>query len=120
MADASIFYSLFCTSNCWRKFEPQLLRKNQTSVSQDIEEKILSMYAKGMPASDIECHIREIYGIAVSDTTASRMTDKILPMAKEWQRRPLEAVYVAIGINLDGRKDVLSMWVGVNENASFG
>lgn len=125
------------------EFDPQLLKKNQTSVSQDIEEKILSMYAKGMTTSDIESHIRDIYGIEVSDTTVSRVTDKILPMAKEWQQRPLEAVYavvfldaihfhvrsegqivkkavyIAIGINLDGRKDVLGMWVGENESAKF-
>ena len=125
------------------EFEPQLLKKNQTSISQDIEEKILSMYAKGMTAGDIETHIRDIYGIEVSDTTVSRITDKILPIAKEWQQRPLEAVYavvfldaihyhvrsegqiikkavyIAIGINLDGKKDVLGMWVGENESAKF-
>ena len=67
------------------EFEPQLLKKNQTSISQDIEEKILSMYAKGMSTGDIEIHIRDIYGIEVSDTTVSRVTDKILPIVKEWQ-----------------------------------
>lgn len=61
------------------EFEPQILKKNQTSVSQDIEEKILSMYAKGMTTGDIEAHIQDIYGIEVSDTTISRITDKILP-----------------------------------------
>lgn len=125
------------------EFEPQLLKKNQTSISQDIEEKILSMYAKGMTTSDIETHIHDIYGLEVSDTTISRITDKILPIVKEWQQRPLEsiyavvfmdaihyhvrsegqivkkAVYIAIGINLDGRKDVLGMWVGENESAKF-
>ena len=124
-------------------YEPQLLKKNQTSISQDIEEKILSMYAKGMTTGDIETHIRDIYGVEVSDTTVSRITDKILPVAKEWQQRPLEniyavvfldaihyhvrsegqvvkkAVYIAIGINLDGRKDVLGMWVGENESAKY-
>ena len=69
-----------------REFEPQLLKKNQTSISQDVEEKILSMYAKGMTTGDIEAHIRDIYGLEVSDTTVSRITDKILPVAKEWQR----------------------------------
>ena len=125
------------------EFEPQLLRKNQTSVSQDIEEKILSMYAKGMTTSDIETHIRDIYGVEVSDTTISRITDKILPIVREWQQRPLEsiyavvfmdaihyhvrsegqivrkAVYIAIGIDLEGRKDVLGMWVGENESAKY-
>ena len=125
------------------EFEPQLLKKGQTSITQDIEEKILSMYAKGMTTGDIEAHIRDIYGVEVSDSTVSRLTDKILPVAKEWQQRPLEsiyavvfldaihyhvrsegqivkkAVYIAIGINLEGRKDVLGMWVGENESAKF-
>jgi putative transposase len=125
------------------EFEPQVLKKNQTSVSQDIEEKILSMYAKGMTTGDIETHIQDIYGIEVSDTTVSRITDKILPLAKEWQQRPLEAVYavvfldaihyhvrsegqivkkavyIAIGVDLDGKKDVLGMWIGENESAKF-
>ena len=65
------------------EFEPQVLKKNQTSISQDIEEKILSMYAKGMTTGDIEAHIQDIYGVEVSDTTVSRITDKILPIAKE-------------------------------------
>ena len=78
------------------EFEPQVLKKNQTSISQDIEEKILSMYAMGMTTGDIEAHIRDIYGVEVSDTTVSRITDKILPIAKEWQQRPLEAVYAVV------------------------
>ena len=125
------------------EFEPQLLKKNQTSISQDIEEKILSMYAKGMTTGDIEAHIQDIYRLSVSDTTVSRITDKILPVAKEWQQWPLEsiyavvfldaihyhvrsegqivkkAVYIAIGLDLDGRKDILGMWVGENESAKF-
>ncbi len=125
------------------EFEPQLLKKNQTSISQDVEEKILSMYAKGMTTSDIETHIHDIYGLEVSDTTISRITDKILPIVREWQQRPLEgvyaivfmdaihyhvrsegqivkkAVYIAIGIDLEGHKDVLGMWVGENESAKF-
>ena len=125
------------------EFDPQLVRKNQTSLSGDIEEKILSMYAKGMSTGDIESHIRDIYGISVSDTTISRVTDKILPVVKEWQMRPLEsiyavvfmdaihfhvrsegqiikkAVYIAIGVQMDGIRDVLGMWVGENESAKF-
>lgn len=125
------------------EFEPHVLKKNQTSVSQDIEEKILSMYAKGMTTSDIETHIHDIYGVSVSDSTVGRITDKILPIAKEWQQRPLESIYavvfldaihyhvrsegqivkkaayIAIGIDMDGHKDVLGMWVGENESAKF-
>lgn len=58
--------------------------KESDSISQDIEEKILSMYAKGMTTGNIEAHIQDIYGISVSDSTVSRITDKILPIAKEW------------------------------------
>ena len=65
------------------EFKPQLLKKNPTSISQDIEEKILSMYAKGMTTGDIEAHIQDIYGVDVSDTTVSRITDKILPATKD-------------------------------------
>ena len=75
---------------------PQLLKKNQTSISQDVEGKVLSMYAKGMTTGDIETHIRDIYGLEVLDTTVSRITDKILPVAKEWQQRPLESVYAVV------------------------
>lgn len=125
------------------EFEPELVKKQQTSISGDIEEKILSMYAKGMTTSDIETHIRDIYGLSVSDSTISRITDKILPLVKEWQSRPLEsvyavvfmdaihyhvrsegqiikkAVYIAIGINMEGTREVLGMWIGENESAKF-
>ena len=125
------------------EFDPVIVKKQQTAISGDIEEKIISMYAKGMTTSDIEAHIQEIYGLEVSDSTISRITDKILPIAKEWQRRPLEsiyavvfmdaihyhvrkegsivkkAVYIAIGVDLNGIKDVLGMWVGENESAKF-
>lgn len=125
------------------EYEPELIKKHQTTISGDIEEKIISMYAKGMTTSDIEKHIQEIYGISVSDSTVSRITDKILPIVRDWQSRPLEriyavlfldaihfhvrsegqivkkAVYIAIGIDLDGKKDVLGMWIGENESAKF-
>lgn len=78
------------------EFEPQLVKKQQTSLSGDIEEKILSMYAKGMTTRDIDAHIREIYGLEVSDSTVSRITDKILPVVKEWQQRPLEEIYAVV------------------------
>lgn len=78
------------------EFEPQVLKKNQTSICQDIEEKILSVYVKGMSTSDIGAHIRDIYGVEVSDTTVSRITDKRLPIVKEWQQRPLESVYAVV------------------------
>lgn len=124
-------------------FEPQLVKKHQKNLTQDIEDKIISMYAKGMTTNDIETHIRDLYDVEMSDSTISRITDKILPIAKEWQSRPLEsvyavvfmdaihfhvrsegqivkkAVYIAIGVGLDGIRDVLGMWVGENESAKF-
>lgn len=125
------------------EFEPQIVKKYQNTITQDMEEKIISMYAKGMTTNDIESHIRELYDIGISDSTISRITDKILPIVKEWQERPLEeiyavvfmdaihyhvcnegrivkrAVYIAIGIDMEGHKDVLGMYVGQNESAKF-
>ena len=125
------------------EFEPELVKKQQISLSGDIEEKILSMYAKGMSTSDIEGHIRDIYGLEISDSAISRITDKILPVVREWQARPLagiyavvyldaihfhvraegqivkKAVYIAIGLDMDGRRDVLGMYIGENESAKF-
>ena len=66
----------------------------RTSLSRDMEEKILSMYAKSMTTSDIEAHIQDIYGISVSDSTVARITDKILPIAKGWRQRPQESIYL--------------------------
>ena len=101
------------------------------------------MYAKGMTTNDIESHLNELYGIEVSDSTISRITDKVLPIIKEWQDRPLEgvysivyldaihfhvrsegrivkkAVYIALGIDMDGKRDVLGMYIGENESAKF-
>lgn len=125
------------------EYEPQVIKKYQNSITPDMEEKIISMYAKGMTTNDIESHLNELYGLDVSDSTISRITDKILPIVKEWQERPLEdiyavvyldaihyhvrsegrivkkAVYIALGIDLDGRRDVLGMYVGENESAKF-
>ena len=78
------------------EFEPQLIKKNQTTLTGDIEEKIISMYAKGMTTSDIETHIKDIYGLECSDTTISRITNKILPVVREWQSRPLEEIYAVV------------------------
>ncbi len=125
------------------EFEPQVIKKYQNTVTQDMEEKIISMYAKGMTTADIESHMRDLYDIDISDSTISRITDKVLPLVKEWQERPLEevyavvfmdaihyhvrsegrivkrAVYIAIGIDMSGHKDVLGRYVGENESAKF-
>jgi len=124
-------------------FEPQIIKKHQSSISQDFEEKVTSLFAKGMTLSDIKTHVADMYDFDISESSISRITDKILPIAKEWQDRPLEdtyavvfmdaihynvrsegrivkkAVYIALGINMDGMKEVLGMWVGENESAKF-
>lgn len=123
-------------------FEPQAVKKNETDIS-SIEDQVLSMYAKGMTTRDIRDHLQEVYGVDASAEMISHMTDRILPIAKEWQNRPLDrkyavvfmdavhfhvrqdnqtvkkAVYVAIGIKLDGTKEVLGMWIGGNESAKY-
>ena len=112
-------------------------------MTQDMEGKILSMYAKGMTTSDIESHMKGLYGMDISGSTVSRITDKILPIVREWQGRPLEevyaavfmdaihyhvrsggrivkrAVYIALGMDMNGKKDVLGMYVGENESTKF-
>ena len=124
------------------EFEPQIVKKNQTDIS-NIEDQVLSMYAKGMTTRDISTHLRDVYGVEASAEMISRMTDRILPLAKEWQNRPLEhkyaivfmdavhfnvrednrtvkkAVYVAVGIKLNGKREVLGMWIGGNESAKY-
>ncbi len=123
-------------------FEPQAMEKRQTRTD-DIENRILAMYAKGMSTRDIEEHLRDIYGIEASSSLISRITDKVLPLVTEWQNRPLDAVYPIVfldgivfkvrrdakvvnkclysvlGINMDGRKEILGMWMSENESASF-
>jgi len=124
------------------EFEPQLVRKNQADIA-GIEDKILSMYAMGTSTRDIEKTISDIYGIEISDSMVSKITDKILPMVSEWQNRPLKsiysvifldalhvsvrqegfvvkkAVYVIIGVDLEGKRDVLGLWIGASESAKY-
>lgn len=124
------------------EFEPQIVQKHQTDIS-NIEDQILSMYAKGMTTRDISTHLHDVYGVDASAEMISHMTDRILPIAKEWQNRPLErkyaivfmdavhfhvrednrtvkkAVYVAIGTRLSGQREVLGMWIGGNESAKY-
>jgi len=123
-------------------YEPKIVKKYETTSNQ-LEEQIIAMYAKGMSTRDIEDHMKDIYGIEVSSTTVSKITDKILPLIAEWQSRPLDrvypivfldaihfkvrkdnriinkAAYSVLGINLEGHKDILGIWIGENESASF-
>lgn len=124
------------------EFEPKIVPKNSRDISA-IEDKVISMYAKGMTTRDISDHIEDIYGIPLSAQSISRMTDKIMPVVEEWQNRPLcehyyfvfmdaihykvkqnnrivsKAAYVVIGIDDDGYKDVLGIWIGENETSKF-
>ncbi|PWD82464.1 IS256 family transposase [Ignatzschineria cameli] len=123
-------------------FEPQILKKYEKDIS-NIENQIISMYAKGMTTRDISSHIEEIYGFGLSETMVSRITNKVLPTIEEWQNRPLEkvypmifldaihynvrennivvkkAVYIALGYNVEGFKEILGMWVGENESSKY-
>jgi putative transposase len=123
-------------------FEPQILKKHQTRWD-GFDDKILSMYSRGMTTREIQGHLQEMYGVEVSPTLISEVTDAVMEEVKGWQNRPLEplyaivyldalyvkmrhegrvenrAVYVAIGVDLDGRKDVLGLWTSGNEGAKF-
>lgn len=124
-------------------FEPQIVKKYASS-SNEIEDKIISMYAKGMTTRDIEDHLKDLYGMQVKATTISAITDKVLPLVEAWQSRPLAAVYpiiyldaiyyklkqghkienhaiyIVLAVDLEGHKDVLGHWVGDGEEgASF-
>jgi len=83
-------------------FEPSIVKKHERSISFSLEDKIMGLYAKGMSSRDIQATMKEIYCVDVSAEMVSRMTDKILPIAKEWQNRPLEPVYSIL--YLDGMR----------------
>lgn len=124
------------------EFEPQIIKKYETTAN-ELEEQIIAMYAKGMSTRDIEDHMRDIYGIEVSAAMVSKVTDKILPMIAEWQARPLDRVYPVVfldaihfkvrkdnrivnkaaysvlAINMNGQKEILGIWIGEHESASF-
>jgi putative transposase len=123
-------------------FEPQILPKHQTRF-EGFDDKILSMYARGMTTREIQGHLREMYGVDVSPTLVSDVTDAVLDEVRAWQNRPLEpiygivfldalyvkmrhegrvenrAVYVALGVDLEGRKEVLGLWTSGSEGAKF-
>ncbi|MBQ6631510.1 MAG: IS256 family transposase [Romboutsia sp.] len=124
------------------EFEPRIVPKHQRSVN-GIEDKILGLYATGMTTRDISEQIKELYGVDISAKTVSNITNRILPLVSEWQHRPLEkayafifmdaihykvredkqivvkAAYVVIGVNMDGEKEVLGIWIGANESSKF-
>ena len=124
-------------------FEPQLIKKHQTSVSDEIEAKILSMYGLGMSYRDIATQVEDLYGIQVSTATLSAITDKIIAEVREWQQRPLDrvypfvwldaihykvkdngrykskAVYTVLAVNLEGTKEILGLYLSESEGANF-
>lgn len=123
------------------EFSPAVVQKRQRDIS-SFDEKIISMYSKGMSVRDIQGHIEDIYGAQISPTTISNITDKVIETAYEWQSRPLDPVwaivyfdavhfkvkdagsvvtkasYTAYGVSLDGYREVLGIWVGDNEGAA--
>lgn len=123
-------------------FEPQLLPKRQVRLA-GMEEKILTLYAKGMTTRDIESALMELYGVTISHSLIAQVTDAVLDEARLWQTRPLEAIYpivwldgivvkvqqnkqvinksahVVLGVNLRGEKEVLGLWLAENEGAKF-
>jgi putative transposase len=124
------------------EFEPQIVRKNQTRWT-GFDDKILSMYARGMTTREIQGHLAEMYQVEVSPSLISEVTEGVIEQARAWQNRPLEpfygvvfldalyvkmrhegrvenrAVYVALGIDVNGQKDVLGLWTSANEGAKF-
>jgi putative transposase len=124
-------------------FEPETIEKRQRILPGDLEDKILGLYGLGMSYSDMQTHIREMYGIEVSDGTINKITDRIIPAIREWQSRPLEAIYAIVwmdaihfkiredgkvltkavysvlGVNLQGEKEILGLYIGDNESSRF-
>lgn len=124
-------------------FEPEIVKKRETIMAQSLEDKIIGLYSIGTSLRDISAHIKETYDTDISATTLSAITDKVIPLVKEWQQRPLEdlycivwldamfykvkedgrtqtrCVYNILGINKDGKKDVLGMYVSHSEGANF-
>jgi putative transposase len=124
------------------EFEPQLVKKNQTRFD-GLDEKIISLYARGMTTREIQGHLEEIYGVEVSPSLISSVTDAVIDEVRAWQTRPLDsiypivyldalqvkvksqgrvvnrAIYLAFGVNLQGLKEVLGMWAAEAEGAKF-
>lgn len=124
------------------EFEPHIVPKNKRDVS-GIEEKIISLYGRGLSTREINDQIQDLYGIEVSATMVSNITDQIIPRIKEWQERPLNSVYpivfidavhfsvrqehtvvkkaayIVLGVTDEGEKDILGIWIGENESAKF-
>src|SRR5215475_3948827 len=100
-------------------FEPQIVKKRQRRLT-EVDEIVLSLYAKGLTTGEISAHFAEIYGASVSKETISRITDKVIEEMTDWCNRPLDGIYAAIGVTLAGEKDILGLWAGTGgEGAKF-
>lgn len=124
-------------------FEPQIVKKNQTKLADEIDNKIISLYSHGMSYRDIKQHISDIYGLEISDGSISNITDALIPELQAWQERPLsevypivwldaihfkvrengvyigKAVYTILGINSDGNKELLGLYLSETESAKY-
>jgi len=124
-------------------FEPQIIKKRETVLADNLQDRIIGMYGLGMSLRDISKHIEDMYDVKISHDTLSEITDRILPAVKQWQGRPLEetycivwldamhykvkdqgkvksrAVYNVLGVNTEGRKELLGVYVSENEGANF-
>ena len=124
-------------------FEPQLIKKNQTKLSEEIDHKIISLFSHGMSYRDIKAHIADMYGLALSNGAISEITEQLIPALKAWQQRPLEAVYpfvwldaihykikeegryvqkavyTILGLNGDGHKELLGLYCSESEGANY-
>lgn len=124
-------------------FEPEIIKKRETILADSLQDRIIGMYGIGMSLRDISNHIKEMYDMDISHDTLSSITERIMPLVKEWQSRPLEelycivwldaihykvkeqgkvksrAVYNILGINKEGRKDLIGVYVSENEGANF-
>jgi len=124
-------------------FEPQLIKKHQTYLTDEIERKLISLFGLGMSYQDIASHVAELYGLDVSNATISSITDKLIPELEQWQQRPLEsfypfiwldaihykvkqdgryeskAIYTVLALNLKGKKEILGLYLSQNEGANF-
>lgn len=124
-------------------FEPKLVKKNQTKLTDEIDRKILSMFALGMSYRDIRGHVADMYGIDVSEATITSVTDRLIPELQEWQQRPLntlypfvwldaihykikedgryvsKAVYTILGLTVEGKKELLGLYLSESEGANY-
>lgn len=124
-------------------FEPQLIKKNQTQLTPEIDRKVLSLFSHGMSSRDMKYHIHDMYGVDISTGSISAITDQLIPELEEWKQRPLEsvypivwmdaihykireegryvgkAIYTLLGLNVEGQKEIIGIYLSENEGANY-